>query len=194
MNPHVIELLGAYHDNELTADRRHQVENHLQDCPACRTELEALEGLSSFLKADAMPGQTPPERFAAQVQLRLPRTSRPASPQNGERPGEQPPRPRWVLGIPLALIGASTFLQAAIWVTAFALTAVNVLDPSALFSSWIPTEGLFETGANLLLFNAILIVGTTILWSAWMAVWLAWKRNQNESSIKGDLPWITSKS
>jgi anti-sigma factor RsiW len=193
MNPHVIELLGAYHDGELTTDRRHQVEDHLQGCPACRAELEALAELSSFLDADAVPDQTPPERFAAQVQLRLPRA--PRSRQNGERPGELHSRPRWVLGVPLALIGASTFLQAAIWVTAFALTAVNVVYPSEkLFSGWIPTEGLFEIGANLLLFNAILLIGTIILWSAWMAVWLAWKRNQNESFIKGDLPWITSKS
>lgn len=193
MSPHVSELLGAYHDGELTADRRQQVEEHLQDCPACRAELEALEELSTFLKADPVPDQTPSERFAAQVQLRLPRASQSHSRQTEGRSGEQ--LPRWVLGIPLALIGASTFLQAAIWVTAFVLTAVNELDPSAaLFSGWIPTEGLFETGVNLLLFNAILLIGTTILWSAWMAGWLAWKRNQNESSIKGDLPWITSKS
>ena len=75
MNPHVIEWLAAYHDGELPAHRQHLVEKHLQDCPTCRAELEALEELSSFLKADFVPPHTPAERFAAQVQLRLPHAS-----------------------------------------------------------------------------------------------------------------------
>jgi anti-sigma factor RsiW len=183
MNPHVNELLAAYHDGELPVDRQHQVEKHLQDCPTCRAELGALEELSSFLKADLVPHQTPPERFAAQVQLRLPRAPLPRTPQRSSQP------PRWVLGVPLALIIVWAFLQAALKVTTFILTADQVLGVAggraALFMSWITTAGFLETSANLLLLNSILLIGTIILLSAWMALWLAWNRNQNESSIKG---------
>ena len=180
MNPHVSELLAAYHDGELTSNSRHQVKNHLQDCPTCRAELEALEELSSFPKADFVPPHTPPERFAAQVQLRLPRAALSRTPQRAGQP------PRWVLGIPLALIIVWAFLQAALKVTAFILTTDQVLGQRAAFlNNWIPTEGLFQTIASLLILNTILLIGTTILWSAWMSLWLAWDRNQTKSSVKG---------
>ncbi len=180
MKPHVSELLAAYHDGELPSNRQRQVERHLQDCPACRAELESFRELSSLLKADSVPHQTSPERFAAQVQLRLPRAS---VSRTGQKAGQPP---RWVLGIPLALIMVWAFMQAALKVTAFVLTADQVLGQRAvLFNSWITTEGLLSTGANLFLFNAILLIGTTILWSAWMAFWLAWNKNENQLSIKG---------
>ena len=183
MNPHVSEWLAAYHDGELPANRQHQVEKHLQDCPTCRAELEALKELSSFLKADFVPPHTPPERFAAQVQLRLPRASLSRTAQNGGRP------PRWVLGIPLVLITGWAFLQAVLKVATFILTADQIFGiaggRAALLKSWITTEGFLETSANLLLLNGLLLIGTIILWSAWMALWLAWNRNQTETSIKG---------
>jgi anti-sigma factor RsiW len=180
MNPHVIEWLAAYHDGELPSGRRQQVEIHLQDCSTCRLELEALDGLSSLLKADLVPTRTPPERFAAQVQLRLPHASLSQARQNGGRP------PRWVLGVPLALIGVWAFLQAALWVTSATLEADQVFGShTALFNGWLTTGGLFETNASLFLFNAVLLIVITVLWSAWMALWLAWEKNKNESSIKG---------
>ena len=125
-----------------------------------------------------MPHQTSPERFAAQVQLRLPRTALSRTHQQAGQP------PRWVLGIPLALIIVWAFLQAALKVTTFILTADQALG-IALFGSWITTSGFLETSANLLLLNGMLLIGTLILWSAWMALWLAWNRNQTESYIKG---------
>jgi anti-sigma factor RsiW len=180
MNPHVIEWLAAYHDGELPSGRRGQVEEHLKDCQTCRAELEALQELSSLLKADPLPAHTPPERFTAQVQLRLPHASLSQARQNGGRP------PRWVLGVPLALIGVWAFLQAALWVTSATLEADQVFGShTALFNGWLTTGGLFETDTDLFLFNAVLLVVITVLWSAWMALWLAWKKNKNESSIKG---------
>ena len=180
MNPHVIEWLAAYHDGELPSGRRQQVEIHLQDCPTCRLELEKLQELSSLLKADLLPAHTPPERFAAQVQLRLPRISL-------SRPGQKAGQlPSWVLGVPLALIGVWAFLQAALWVTSATLEADQVFGShTALFNGWLTTGGLFETNASLFLFNAVLLIVITVLWSAWMALWLAWEKNKNESSIKG---------
>ena len=180
MNPHVIEWLAAYHDGELPSGRRQQVEGHLKDCQTCQAELQALEGLSSLLKADLVPAHTPPERFAAQVQLRLPHASMSQARQ------KEAHLPRWVLGVPLALIGVWAFLQAAIWVTSATLTADAVFgSQAALFNGWLPTAGLFETDADLFLFNIVILVVITVLWSAWMAFWLAWEKNKNESSLKG---------
>jgi anti-sigma factor RsiW len=171
MTSHVLEWLAAYHDGELTPNRQRLVEEHLQDCPTCRAELDAIEGLSSLLKADLVPQQTPPQRFAAQVQLRLSRIT-----PLPRRSADQ--LPRWVLGAPFALIVVWAFLQAALWVTSFILTADWALGQRAeLFNRWIESEGLFESIGNLLLLNAALLVGTTVLWGTWMAFWLAWKQN-----------------
>ena len=180
MNPHVIEWLPAYHDGELPSSRRGQVEEHLKDCPACCLELETLEGLSSLLKADPLPAHTPPERFAAQVQLRLPRASLSHARQKTGR------LPRWVLGVPLTLILVWAFLQAALWITSATLTADQVFGShAALFNPWLTTGGLFQTDASLFVLNTVLLVVITVLWLAWMAFWLAWEKDKNQSSIKG---------
>ncbi len=176
MNPHVSELLAAYHDGELSSNRRHLVDKHLQGCLTCRAELEAYGELSSLLKADPVPAQTPPERFAAQVQLRLPRVSPPRARQNEGRSS------RWVLGVPLALMIVWAFLQSALRVTAVILTADNLLgaagERAAPFISWITPQGLLEATTNLLMLDTILLIGTIIFWSAWMAFWLAWKKTE----------------
>jgi anti-sigma factor RsiW len=180
MNPHVNEWLAAYHDGELPADRRHQVQKHIKDCPTCRAELESFVELSSLLKVDELPHQTPPQRFAAQVNLRLPRA---VSSRTMQKEGQLP---RWVMGIPLVLVIVWAFLAAAIKVTTFALAADQFFGPNeAIFSGWIQTGNLLNTSVNLILFHAILLICTTVLWSAWMALWLAWKNNQNETTIKG---------
>src|SRR5512140_3741356 len=113
MSEHILEWLPAYHDHELPPLQRSRVESHLRDCPSCRAELQTLAGLSALLKSDPAPQFTPPERFAAQVQLLLPR-----------RPVKKATRlPRWVLGAPLALIVVGAFLQAALLVTWLVLAA-----------------------------------------------------------------------
>ncbi len=73
MKPHVNEWLAAYYDGELPANRRHQVEKHIQACEACRAELESFRALSSLLKADVVPHQTSTQRFVANLILKLPR-------------------------------------------------------------------------------------------------------------------------
>jgi anti-sigma factor RsiW len=179
MTLHVLEWLAAYHDGELTPNRQRQVNEHLQDCQTCRAELDAIDGLSSLLKADPAPQQTPPQRFAAQVQLRLPRIT-----PLPRRSADQ--LPRWVLGAPLVLIVVWAFLQAALWVTSFLLTADWALGGLAeLFNNWIASESLFESIGNLLLLDAALLLGTAVLWATWMAFWWAWKQSQSlkQSSI-----------
>jgi anti-sigma factor RsiW len=183
MNPHVNEWLAAYHDDELPVYRRQQVEKHLEDCTACRAELESFVELSSLLKVDQVPHQTPPQRFAAQVNLRLPRTVSSRTLQKEDQ------LPRWVMGIPLVLIIVWAFLAAALKVATFVLTTDQFLGAEggreAIFSNWIQTESLLNTSASLFLFHVIIVICTSILFAAWMALWLAWKNNQNEIIIKG---------
>lgn len=170
-NRHILEWLPAYQDGELPPARRRQVENHLQDCAACRAELQTLVGLSALLKADPLPQHTPPERFAAQVHLLLPRSPSP-------RPTMQR-IPRWVLGAPLALIVAWAFLQAALWVTSFVL-ATGATFPG--MAPWLVSNSMGTFGTFSVL-NIALLTGVVILWSSWMALWWAWKYNYNPETI-----------
>lgn len=48
--PRISELLERYFDQELADEERALVENHLQDCPSCREELKAMEGLRRLMK------------------------------------------------------------------------------------------------------------------------------------------------
>jgi anti-sigma factor RsiW len=171
MTMHGSEWLAAYHDGEMMPDRRRQVEEHLQGCPACRAELDALERLSSLVLADRLPAGTPPQRFAAQVQLRLPRPARLPTRGAGRLP-------RWVLGAPLALIAAWAFLQAGLRVTSLALAAGWVLDWQAPpIGSSTASDGLLGWALDLAPLEAALLAGTAVLLSAWMALWWAWNKH-----------------
>lgn len=72
MSNHIKEWLNAYLDGELKNGRLRHVEAHLAGCPECMAELEALQNLSDLLHEAPAPDFTPPEKFAAQVNLRLP--------------------------------------------------------------------------------------------------------------------------
>lgn len=72
MSNHVSEWLNAYLDGELKNGRLHQVEEHLAECETCQAELESLQGLSVLLREVPAVQFTSNERFAAQVNLRLP--------------------------------------------------------------------------------------------------------------------------
>ena len=170
MSKHVLEWLPAYYDGELPSRQLQEVENHLQECPGCRSELQMLASLSRLLKADPAPQHVPAERFAAQIQLLLPRNTTLHS--KAER------LPRWVLGVPLALIVLAAFLQAALWVASLILTTSSFFPEAAL---WFAPEGNFDAGALLLLNIALLFI-MTIFWGTWMAFWQAWKHNQPEYS------------
>jgi anti-sigma factor RsiW len=77
MSDHVMEWLGPYWDGELHGSRLEQVEAHLAECEICQRELEALENITGWLQEAPTAEFTSPERFAAQVSLRLPH-SKPA--------------------------------------------------------------------------------------------------------------------
>jgi hypothetical protein len=106
---HVSPWLGAYLDGELSSSLHEQVDTHLQDCPACQSELIELRALVSLLQADPIPAlRSSDEVFAAQVLVRLP----------------GPARPFWQNILlwswnyaPLGLFGAWAFFQAVVWVS-----------------------------------------------------------------------------
>jgi len=122
MTEHVTTWLGAYHDGELRGLRLRQVEAHLAQCATCRAELERLRALAALLQeSPAAENLTPPERFVAQVGLRLPR-----------RP-EQPAAAVWQRALeigwqlaPLGLLGAWTFIQAVFTMAGAVLVALRM--------------------------------------------------------------------
>jgi hypothetical protein len=119
MTEHVIAWLGAYHDGELRGRRVQQVEAHLAGCATCRAELEKLRELSALLGESPPPSDlTPPERFVAQVGLRLPRRSERSAWQRGLEIG-------WLLA-PLGLLGAWAVVQAVFVVAGLVLIALQV--------------------------------------------------------------------
>ena len=74
MREHATNWLGGYLDGELRGLRLRWVESHVEGCPACQRELEALRALKELLQeSPARETVTSPRRFAAQVGLRLPR-------------------------------------------------------------------------------------------------------------------------
>jgi hypothetical protein len=76
MIEHVTEWLNAYLDGELGGLRLRQVEHHLTECASCRHELDELRSLSTLLRETPPAAKfTPTERFAANLAMRLPRTS-----------------------------------------------------------------------------------------------------------------------
>lgn len=72
MSEHMTEWLSAYLDGELHGVRLHRVEAHLAECRDCRAELQSLKDLSEVLHESRAPKFNAPERFVAQVNLRLP--------------------------------------------------------------------------------------------------------------------------
>ena len=71
MSDHMTEWLNAYLDGELKGDQFQRLRQHLLECEQCRAELASLENLSKAMHMVPTPQFTPPERFAAQVGLRL---------------------------------------------------------------------------------------------------------------------------
>jgi len=119
MSEHVIAWLEAYHDGELGGRRLQQVEAHLAGCALCRAELEKLQVLAALLQqSPAASDLTSPDRFVAQVGLRLPR---------------RPSRPAWQRALlvgwqltPLALLGAWAFVQTVFVVAGVAGAALQL--------------------------------------------------------------------
>ena len=173
MSRHLLEWLPAYHDGELGQECSRLVEAHLKDCESCRTELKALETLSSHLKAERAPEFTPAARFTARVQMSLPRADAVLSPKKSSS------TPAWAVGTALILVFSWAFLQAALMVAAVILNAEWVFNlPGPIFPAGVLALDLPWFINNLLAINFALLAGTAIFWSLWLAAWLAWQKDQ----------------
>jgi len=202
MTEHVTTWLGAYHDGELRGLRLRQVETHLARCATCRAELERLRALAALLQeSPAAENLTPPERFVAQVGLRLPR---------------RPERPAWQRAletgwqlVPLGLLGARAFVQAVFAVAGAVLVALRMdlggdvaaglllaSQPTANQGMWL-TEIFSLSGASLndvgrmmlrslsdggllgwgVTLNLVSLVVIGLLYWSWLASW--WARRQH---------------
>ena len=199
MPKHVTEWLGAYADGELRGSRLQYVKEHLAECEACQFELESLDRLSSLLQEVPSPAFIPPERFAAQVGLRLPH-AKATSPE------------KKVLEIGWWMIPVGLF---AIWVfisVSFLLNDVlAVANDFGLLTSapdwrifgsfngtgWSATLGQFgvlsgntlnlaafmETIARTSLPQIILQVSIALLYLSWLAIWWARRQRQEHGQL-----------
>ncbi len=178
MTEHVKAWLGAYHDGELQECRSWQVEDHLAECATCRGELESLGRLTALLQqSPPVMGVTPPERFVAQVGLRLPR-----------RP-EQPPWQRaleigWRL-IPLGLLGAWAFAQTVLIVAGLVLPVLQMAPGGDLVAGLPPSAPPHPSSSELfgLLGASLGEAGRIILQLLGNGAPLAWGVTLNLASL-----------
>jgi anti-sigma factor RsiW len=166
MDEHVHAWLEAYLDGELKGQHLQQVEDHLVYCQECRMEMEKLRALSALLKESPAPGiLTSPERFVAQVGLRLPRQQKGASNHTTLRIG-------WQM-VPLTLFAAWAFVQVL-----FTIIGLMVLGLNLGLGNLIGQMALGTLDRNALLvwsiglnFGFSVVIG--LLYVSWLASWWA---------------------
>ena len=199
MSKHITEWLNAYLDGELHGNRLHQVEEHLAECEACRVEFESLQGLSGLLHAVPAPEFTSPEKFAAQVNLRLPHRQT-ATPKNGIIEAA------WWM-IPVGLLATWVFITTTFLVSDI-LSAANNLGLLNSFSNWMvfgssgdaywsATLGQFgilsgnslgwaesmEAFTRTSLPQVSLQVSIALLYLSWIAIWWARHTRQQRGQL-----------
>jgi len=205
MNNHATPWLGAYLDGELHGLRLRWVESHLKECTACQEELRALRRLRTLLQeSPAIEPVTQPERFVAQVGLRLPRRQ------------EQPPTRKalelgWRLvpvGLLFTLVFAQTVfmiagvLRLALWLgvggdlvpylfSASAggpsLPSLATLSQASLSEAVATLWALVQSGgawASLPALYLCLLVVVGLLYWSWLASWWTRRRHQRLSAPK----------
>jgi len=155
MSDHVLDLLGAYVDGELHGGQLRKVEAHLDECPPCMEEYYSIQALSATLRAAPIPAFPSPDRFAADVALRLPRTP------------DKPMRSRaleigWWM-IPVGLVVTWIFVSTTILVSNVVAAAgdFGLLDSA---SAWLVAG---SSGANYsaLLGQFGLLAGNSLEWA-----------------------------
>jgi len=199
MKEHARHWLGGYLDGELRGLRLRWVESHLGECSACRSELDALKDLRALLlESPSMEAAMPPERFVAEVGLRLPRRQ------------ERPPVQRtlelaWRMA-PAGLLLSLAFVQTVFILAGVLRAALSLglggdvaallfpsagggtsfgdvlsLSPASLAGALQMVVGLVRGGTALawlpVLYLLCLVVIGMLYWS-WLASW--WVRRRHE--------------
>lgn len=194
MSNHVSEWLNAYHDGELRGNRLRSVEAHLAECELCQAELDSLVDLSDLLQEVRAPEMVSAERFAAQVNLRLPRSR---SVPQGTRLTEV----GWWM-IPVGLLASWVFISTALILSDVLSVAGNLGLLSGL-SEWLafgPENNVYlsttigqagllsgnglnwaeslETITRVSVPQIILQVSIALLYLSWIAIWWARRTRQ----------------
>jgi anti-sigma factor RsiW len=154
MSDHVTNWINAYLDGELHGQRLAQVETHLNHCAECRTELASLQTLSSVLHEAPLPDFPPAERFAANLNLNLPRKPETSLSHTALE---------WTWWLaPVALTAAWVFVQTTLLLSDWISTAgrLGLLDASA--SAWLAPAAPRETLLSALLSQAGLLGGSGV--------------------------------
>ncbi|MDY6893073.1 MAG: anti-sigma factor, partial [Chloroflexota bacterium] len=100
MHQQVTDLIPPYHDGELSAVQRMQVELHLRTCATCREQLAQLKALSALLTATPVEVEAT-EEFWERLAPRLP-APRPVTSSTPTCVGQRPRQP-WLFLPPLGL-------------------------------------------------------------------------------------------
>jgi len=199
MSKHITEWLNAYLDGELHGNRLQFVEAHLVECPVCQAELGSLESLSGLLHEAPAPEFTSPERFAAQVNLRLPH-------QRTSTPENKILEIGWWM-IPVGLLGTWIFISTSFLVNDI-LSVANNLGLLVSVSDWLgfglanqaywsTTLGQFgilsgnvldwaastEAFTRTSLLQITLQASIALLYLSWIAIWWARRRHQRHSQL-----------
>jgi len=195
MSKHVTEWLNAYLDGELQGSRLQHVETHLAECRVCRAELDSLERLSGLLDEVPAPEFTSSERFAAQVNLRLPHPQTTVSRKKILEIG-------WWM-TPVGLLAAWVFISTSFLVNEVLSVANNLGLLSSVsdwmtfgavsITDWSATLGQFgvlsgdglnwaastEAFTRTSLPQLTLQVSIALLYLSWIAIW--WARRRREA-------------
>jgi predicted anti-sigma-YlaC factor YlaD len=191
MSNHVTDWLNAYLDGELHGSRLQHVETHLVECQSCQAELESLEGLSNLLQEAPEPEFISPERFAAQVSLRLPYSQPTLSRKKMLEAG-------WWM-IPVGLLATWVFINTSFLVSDM-LSVANTFGLLTGISNWIIpgaadwsamlgqfgvlSGNSFDVATSTEIFTRtslpqlILQVSIALLYLSWIAIWWARHRRQ----------------
>jgi hypothetical protein len=200
MSDHILQLLGAYLDGELQGGQLSKVETHLVDCQTCQEELRSLQILSVALQSAPLPDFPAPERFVAEVALRLPRN-------------QVKPLSRKVLEVgwwlaPVGLILAWIFLSTTLLISNLVTTAsgIGLLDSASAWLAagspieayWSGTLGQFgllageslqwaettEAFTRTTLPQITWQVSIALLYLSWMAIWWARHPRQEPEGLR----------
>jgi predicted anti-sigma-YlaC factor YlaD len=206
MNEHATHWLGGYLDGELRGLRLRWVESHLAECSACQRELDALKDLRALLlESPGMEGAMAPERFVAEVGLRLPR-------RQARPPAQRTLEMAWRMA-PAGLLLGLAFVQTVFMLAGVLRLALSLgyggdvaalvfppaaggvplgdvlsLSPASVAGAVQVLVGLVQEGAAVAWLPVSYVLSVTVIgtlyWS-WLASWWVRRRHQRQAASNG---------
>jgi anti-sigma factor RsiW len=186
------EMMERRHDEEMTmlmslaldemleTEDRQRLEQHLQACPACRTEWEAMQAVSALLADSPMAG--PPLGFAVRVERKL---------AEKDRKRRQTFGGLAVLTSSLSLAGLTAAVICLVVVAILAWQGIGPLsslqEETSAVSQFATGMGLMGKGASLFLGDLLLRYGSLLVFALGFGIvvlgglwiWLFLRRPRN---------------